>query len=170
MGNWEDWEDWDENCLEGRRRRLMRRGTRTTREEGGEGERGEGREDESSCLWFVVEKALLFAAVAVWVVGFLRFVYLDRAIPVQRSTPGGHSLACRVVSLFETDFSKENRLILFNGRCANRSEESTRMRDYFVGDFCSSLSESAACSTCPPGPATNNRKQRVPPRTRDSHV
>jgi len=93
VGNWEDWEDWDENCLEGRRRRLMRRGTRTTREEGGEGERGEGREDESSCLWFVVEKALLFAVVAVWVVGFLRFVYLDRAIPVQRSTPGGHSLS-----------------------------------------------------------------------------
>lgn len=60
----EIWEDWDENCLEGRRRRLMRRGKRATREEGGEGERGEGREDESS-LRFVVEKALLLVAVAV---------------------------------------------------------------------------------------------------------
>jgi len=59
------WEDWDEeNCLEGRRRRLMRRGTRATREEGGEGERNEGSEDESS-LWFVVERALLLVAVAV---------------------------------------------------------------------------------------------------------
>ena len=59
------WEDWDEdNCLEGRRRRLVRRGTRATREEGGEGERGEGREDEPS-LRLVVEKALLLVAVAV---------------------------------------------------------------------------------------------------------
>jgi hypothetical protein len=58
-------EDLDEDsCLEGRRRRLMRRGTRATREEGGEGERGEGREDESS-LRLVVEKALLAVAVAV---------------------------------------------------------------------------------------------------------
>ena len=80
----ENLEDWDENCLEGRRRRLMRRGTRATREEGGEGERGEGREDES-VLWFVVEKALLFVAVAVaaWVAVFFRFVYLGRAIRVQ---------------------------------------------------------------------------------------
>ena len=42
----------------------MRRGTRATRDEGGEGERGEGREAEPS-FWFVVGKALLFAAVAV---------------------------------------------------------------------------------------------------------
>ena len=99
MGNCEDWDDWDENCLEGRRRRLIRRGTRATREEGGEGERGEGREDESG-LWFVVEKALLFAVVAVLVVGFLRFVYLDRAIPVQLFNVGPPlSLARRVVSL-----------------------------------------------------------------------
>lgn len=80
MGNWEDWEE--ENCLEGRRRRLMRRGTRATREEGGEGERGEGKEDESS-LRFVVEKALLFVATDAWVIVFFRFVCLDRAIPVQ---------------------------------------------------------------------------------------
>lgn len=77
----ENLEDWDENCLEGRRRRLMRRGTRATRSEGGEGERGEGREDES-VLWFVVEKALLFVAVAAWVAVFFRFVYLGRAIRV----------------------------------------------------------------------------------------
>ena len=62
VGIWEDWAE--ENCLEGRRRRLMRRGTRATREDGGEGERGEGREAGPS-FWFVVEKALLFAAVAV---------------------------------------------------------------------------------------------------------
>lgn len=62
MGNWDDWAE--ENCLEGRRRRLRRRGTRATRDEGGEGERGEGREAEAS-FWFVVGKALLFAAVAV---------------------------------------------------------------------------------------------------------
>lgn len=61
----ETWEDLDEdNCLEGRRRRLMRRGTRATREEGGEGVRGEGREDESS-LRLVAEKALLLVAVTV---------------------------------------------------------------------------------------------------------
>jgi hypothetical protein len=58
-------EDWDEeNFLEGRRRRLVRRGTRATREEGGEGERGEGREDELRS-WFVVEMALLLVAVDV---------------------------------------------------------------------------------------------------------
>ena len=57
-------EDLDENCLEGRRRRLMRTGKRATREEGGEGERGKGREDKSN-LRFVVEKVLLLVAVAV---------------------------------------------------------------------------------------------------------
>ena len=77
------WEYLDEeSCLEGRRRRLMRRGTRATREGDG-GERGEGREAWLS-FWFVAEKALLLVAVAVWVVVFLGFVCLGKAIPVQR--------------------------------------------------------------------------------------
>lgn len=63
----------------------MRRGTRATREEGDEGERGEGREDGSS-LRFVVEKALLLVAVAIWVVVFFRFVCLGIAIPLRRRT------------------------------------------------------------------------------------
>ena len=105
MGILEDLDE--EDCLEGRRRRLMRRGTRATREGGGEGERGEGREDESS-LRLAVEKALLVAA-AVWVLVFLRFVCLDRAIPVQRlaATFSTFSLVRRVVSLSKGIFGQE---------------------------------------------------------------
>ena len=49
--------------------------------------------------------------------------------------------------LFKTDFSEENPLILYVHQYASRSEESARARLVFVDDFCSSLSESTACST-----------------------
>ena len=130
--NWEDWEE--ENCLEGRRRRLMRRGTRATREEGGEGERGEDKEDESS-LRLVVEKALLLVAFAVWVVVFLRFVCLDRAIPVV-GPPLGFALSRSPRRLSSKQiFPKETPLISYAHRCASRPEESTRARDYFRRRF-----------------------------------
>ena len=153
VGNWDDWDEG--NCLEGRRRRFMRRGTRATREEGGEGERGEGREDSLS-LWLLVEKPLLLvAAAAVWAV-FLRLVCLDRAIPVQRwGATLGVSLSHSPRRL-EIDFTEENPLILYVHRYASRSEESARARDVLVGDFCWSLSESAACSTFPKTQTTEN--------------
>ena len=45
-------EGWgSESCLDGKRRRLMRRGTRATREEG---ERDEGRGDDGSSFGFVI--------------------------------------------------------------------------------------------------------------------
>lgn len=85
----------------------MRRGTRATREESGEGERGEGKEESSFLL--VVEKALLLVAAVVLVVLFLRFVCLDRAIPLERWTAtravSKHSRSPRC-SLFESDFSE----------------------------------------------------------------
>ena len=59
----------------------------------------------------------------------------------------GPPLSLAASSVFKTDFSEENPVILYVHRCASRSEESTRMGDYFVDGFCSSLLESAACST-----------------------
>ena len=148
----EIWEDWEEgNCLEGRRRRLMRRGTRATREEGGEGERGEGREEESSFL-LVVEKALLLVAAVVLVVVVLRFVCLDKAIPLERwiatRAVSKHSRSPRR-SLFKSDFSEENPLILYVHRYVVDQKRARERGIIFVSDFCSSLSEFAACSTCP---------------------
>ena len=69
--------------------------------------RGVTAEVESS-LRLVVENALLVAA-AVWVLVFLCFVCLDRAIPVQRlaATFSSFSLVCRVVSLSKGIFGKE---------------------------------------------------------------
>lgn len=144
-GGWEAteveiWEEVDEeNCLDGRRRRLMWRGMRATREVGGEGERGEAREDGLS---FVVEKALLLVVVAVWTVVFLRFVCLGRAIPLQR-----RAATLSFSPRFQIDFFTESPPILSVHRSANRSEESERARIIFVGDFCSSLLDSTACST-----------------------